>query len=424
NLTPFQMQDELQRVLKKERPQITEISQYQPVAALDEHGTWNRAIVTDVEKGSSPIRIRILFVDVGHCVYVSRNNIRPLPQVFCQKAAFAIRCRLHDICPLNGTGESQWASNDPLHAVFSTLMPHSATAIIRNMHDNFSYSIDIEMPDLGDLATYLVNERLASKISMRSQQPPYAGDLNSHIALKTQQQLPQTSSYLPHTISQTSEQQRQTLQQQNVQPEQRISRSQQAKDFNMSSRICQIPTCFPENGPYVVTCIFSPTEFYACSDRRLRELERLSSELERIYSNQNMDLTLSVALYLEGTARREGESRVLVQCVDRGDQLVVDTSELLAIDEMYCRVPQFAQPFRLRGYDERQINANLTRKLKKMILSQRVNIIYYQQMINNFYPVDVSLQDGQSVNQLLLSNDPFVSPGMAVQSDTHQQQSA
>ena len=49
---------------------------------------------------------------------------------------------------------------------------------------------------------------------------------------------------------------------------------------------------------------------------------------------------------------RESETRVLVKLVDRGDEIIVDTSELLQLESNYCSIPVFAQPFRLHGFDE------------------------------------------------------------------------
>ena len=41
-----------------------------------------------------------------------------------------------------------------------------------------------------------------------------------------------------------------------------------------------------------------------------------------------------------------------MKLVDRGDEIFVDTSELLTIDQNLRSVPAFAQPFRLHGFDE------------------------------------------------------------------------
>ena len=49
---------------------------------------------------------------------------------------------------------------------------------------------------------------------------------------------------------------------------------------------------------------------------------------------------------------RENDSRVLVKLIDRGDEILVDTSELLKLDRSLLSPPPFAQPFRLEGYDE------------------------------------------------------------------------
>jgi hypothetical protein len=56
--------------------------------------------------------------------------------------------------------------------------------------------------------------------------------------------------------------------------------------------------------------------------------------------------------FFELIRQREGETRVLVKLVDRGDEIMVHTSELLHIDNKLTTKQAFAQPFRLRGYDE------------------------------------------------------------------------
>ena len=122
---------------------------------------------------------------------------------------------------------------------------------------------------------------------------------------------------------------------------------------------------------------------------------------------------------------RESESRVLVKLVDRGDEIIVDTSELLKLDKNFCKISAFAQPFRLYNYDEsvsyninlyilfvccffsfiKHITPTITRKLKRLILNQCVRITQYSSMIKNFHQVEVQLCDDRSVNQILLSND-------------------
>ncbi len=49
---------------------------------------------------------------------------------------------------------------------------------------------------------------------------------------------------------------------------------------------------------------------------------------------------------------RASESRVSVKLVDRGDEIFVDISELLQIDNKAASIAAFAQPFRLHGYEE------------------------------------------------------------------------
>ena len=49
---------------------------------------------------------------------------------------------------------------------------------------------------------------------------------------------------------------------------------------------------------------------------------------------------------------RENDARVLVKLIDRGDEILVDTSELLKLDGSWLSIPAFAQPFRLEGYDQ------------------------------------------------------------------------
>ncbi|CAF4382159.1 unnamed protein product, partial [Rotaria sordida] len=83
--------------------------------------------------------------------------------------------------------------------------------------------------------------------------------------------------------------------------------------------------------------------------------------------------------------RRENDTRASVKLIDRGDEVIVDISELLQIEKNISSIPIFAQPFRLRGYDELQNSANLTPTLKKLILNQRVHITQINPMtINGF----------------------------------------
>ena len=49
---------------------------------------------------------------------------------------------------------------------------------------------------------------------------------------------------------------------------------------------------------------------------------------------------------------RESETRVRVKLIDHGEEILVDTSELLQLEKNCSTIPAFAQPFRLYNYDE------------------------------------------------------------------------
>lgn len=50
--------------------------------------------------------------------------------------------------------------------------------------------------------------------------------------------------------------------------------------------------------------------------------------------------------------RRENEKKIPVKFIDRGDEIIVDISELLQLEKSFASVPGFACPFRLSGYDD------------------------------------------------------------------------
>ena len=60
----------------------------------------------------------------------------------------------------------------------------------------------------------------------------------------------------------------------------------------------------------------------------------------------------------------------MVKLIDRAEEILVDTSELLRLDNQLASIPAFAQLFRLHGFDETQNTSNTTRKLKKSLLNQ------------------------------------------------------
>ncbi|CAF4012309.1 unnamed protein product [Rotaria sp. Silwood2] len=196
-----------------------------------------------------------------------------------------------------------------------------------------------------------------------------------------------------------------------------------------SSLSSEIQTLIPQDGHYIITHVYSAIEFYGHSQGREKELDAFCKHLEDVYNNNTNDQSLSVHFLMDGIPcviqqgvkyhrvvikHRESESRVLVKLIDRGDEIIVDTSELLKLEKKYYTIPAFAQPFRLYNYDESHSTANITRKLKRLILNQRVHITQHLPMINGFYPVEVKLSDEQLVNQILLSNDnnPIISPPM------------
>ncbi|CAF2366667.1 unnamed protein product [Rotaria sp. Silwood2] len=55
----------------------------------------------------------------------------------------------------------------------------------------------------------------------------------------------------------------------------------------------------------------------------------------------------------------ESESKVFVKLIDRGDETVVHTSELLQINNKFSKIAAFVQLFRLQGYDESVIYINI-----------------------------------------------------------------
>ena len=167
----------------------------------------------------------------------------------------------------------------------------------------------------------------------------------------------------------------------------------------------------------MISQVHSALEFYGHSQLRERELEAVQKRLESLF-NSNQDQSLSVHFLAEGVPcvvqhgekyhrvvikHRESETRVLVKLVDRGDEIIVDTSELLQLESNYCSIPSFAQPFRLHGFDESQSNAQITRKLKRLLLNQRVHLTQHLPAINGFYPVEVRLPDNLSLAEVLLS---------------------
>lgn len=49
---------------------------------------------------------------------------------------------------------------------------------------------------------------------------------------------------------------------------------------------------------------------------------------------------------------RDSDTKARVKLVDRGEEVVLDTSELLPLNPVYEKLPAFAQPFRMDGFEE------------------------------------------------------------------------
>ncbi|CAF0836150.1 unnamed protein product, partial [Rotaria sp. Silwood1] len=186
------------------------------------------------------------------------------------------------------------------------------------------------------------------------------------------------------------------------------------KTTDLSSSIHTIP---PLHGKYWLTHICSGLEFYGFLASREREFETVCKDLHSYYDNYVHAQSLSVNAISEGMMciirqydhyyrviikHHESESKVLVKLIDRGDETVVHTSELLQINNKFSKIPAFVQPFRLQGYDESQNTTSVTHTLKKLAFNQWVDITLQERMINGFYPVHIMLPKKGSINQMIL----------------------
>jgi len=87
-------------------------------------------------------QLRAYFVDSGDEQIVSLVNVRPLPKEFTSQSALAIPCRLYGIYPLADT----WQVDDPVHAIFGSLMKNYANCKVCERKDQFYYEVDIDIP--------------------------------------------------------------------------------------------------------------------------------------------------------------------------------------------------------------------------------------------------------------------------------------
>ena len=98
----------------------------------------------DINPTSS--RICVFFTDIGQYEYTSIHNVRPLPEEFQRKPAFAIPCRLFNVCPTNFNEQSIWTSDDPVHDEITRLLTNNVTCKICAKHDQICYDIEIDIP--------------------------------------------------------------------------------------------------------------------------------------------------------------------------------------------------------------------------------------------------------------------------------------
>ncbi|CAF4858871.1 unnamed protein product [Rotaria sp. Silwood1] len=421
-------QNDLQKAIQNLRS-ISIPVKYQPVAAQDNHAIWHRAVIFDFD--SDLTKIYVYFIDIGQREYISINNIRPLPEEFHCKPALAIPCCLYNIYPLNGNDQSIWESNDPVHDEFNRLMVNNVSCKVHSKQDQIIYDVEIDIPKIGDLGTFLVDNKLVSRTTMNNHPRP---NFNSNQPLN---QSYVRAQLMASGITPIRQQQRSTQQNEFYNNPNNMSQQSQIRMLNtglQNTNIQQPPSTStitnslrppsilpPHDGIYLITQVHSAAEFYGVFQLREHELENLSKHLEDIYNNNSVnDQSLSVNVLVKGVPcvvqhgdryhrvtikHRESETRVSVKLIDRGDEILVDTSELLQIDKSSVSIPNFAQPFRLRGYDESQNSANLTRTLKNLILNKHVHITSIGSIINECYPVEVILSDNQSVNKILFSSD-------------------
>ncbi|CAF2724077.1 unnamed protein product [Rotaria sp. Silwood2] len=163
-----------------------------------------------------------------------------------------------------------------------------------------------------------------------------------------------------------------------------------------------VATVPPDDGYYIITQIRSAAELYGLFQNRQHEFEFVSKELKQYCTPcviEQYDKYYRVII-----KHPENGSKVLVKLIDRGDKIVVDTSELLQIDKKFCTIPAFVQTLHLHGYDASQNSVNITRNLKKLFRNQWVHITQQGLMLNGRSSVLITLCDSRSVNKMLLSN--------------------
>ncbi|CAM4902483.1 unnamed protein product [Rotaria socialis] len=422
------LQKDLQQAVQNSRP-ISSPTKYQPVAAQDNHTIWHRAVIMDLN--SNLMKIAVYYIDLGQRQYTSINSIRLLPEEFQFKPALAIPCRLYKVYPSNSNDQSQWQSDDRVHGEFNGRMVNNVTCTVIGNQDQVIYDVEIDIPKLGDLGKFLSDNNLVSRQQMHNN--PRAnfssGQPMQHSFVRAQLGSSGLTPFRPQAPRATqpneyynnpnnSAQQPQTRMLNAGSSSTTVQHS--PSTVSIAAPTAPFPPIPPPDGSYTITQVHSAAEFYGVSQMREHDLEGLNKHLEEFYNNSVNDQSFTVYVPKENsyyvvqqgdkyyrvlTKHHESDTRILVTLIDRGFEIIVDTTELLQINPTFVATPPFAQRFRLRGYDESQNSSLMTRNLKRLILNQRVRIIVKGSIINGTYPVDVVLADNQWVNRLLFPND-------------------
>ena len=90
-------------------------------------------------------QITVYYIDIGQREYIPIKNIRPLPEEFRHKPAFAIPCRLYNICAINGNDQSTWKFNDQVHDEFNLLMANNVACKVCAIEERICYDVEIDI---------------------------------------------------------------------------------------------------------------------------------------------------------------------------------------------------------------------------------------------------------------------------------------
>ncbi|CAF4775348.1 unnamed protein product, partial [Rotaria sp. Silwood2] len=282
---------------------------YQAIAVQDSRALWHRAVILDVRDNLSNICVYVF--DIGHIECITINDIRQLPQEFLSKPAFAIPCRLYNVCPINGNEQSIWKLDDKVHDKFIRLMVNTVNCKVCSKQDKICYDVEIDIPKVGDLGAFLINNNLVSHATMG-----YSPRSNFSSGQPPQQSLvrPQFLSYGILPSRERQQQYRPTQQLEFYNNQNTMVQQLQTRTFNTGfqnttaqqssstlSSIGSLLTIGTYDGYYIITKIRSVAEFYGLSQNRQHEFEVLSKELEQYYNNSVNNQSLTVPVILDGT---------------------------------------------------------------------------------------------------------------------------